>query len=85
LKAARGLPLTIVETVAFHHTPGLVREGSLAVIGAAPVANAMVDAVLRPAVPGGAGDGIDLEQIGLAYRLDEWKAIADKEVAGHCS
>jgi len=83
-----GLPLTIVETVAFHHTPGLVREGSREVLGAVHVANAMVDAVLGPAVPGEVGDGIDLaflEQAGLADRLDKWKAIADKGVVSQCS
>jgi HD-like signal output (HDOD) protein len=78
-----GLPLTIVETVAYHHAPGLVREGSREVLAAVHVANAMVDGVLGPAVPGETGDGIDLaflEQAGLADRLDKWKAIADKGV-----
>ena len=83
-----GLPLTIVETVAYHHTPGLVQEGSREVLAAVHVANAMVDAGLGPAVPGQVGDGIDLaflEQAGLMDRLDKWKAIADKVVGDQCS
>jgi HD-like signal output (HDOD) protein len=83
-----GLPLAIVETVAHHHTPGLVREGSREVLAAVHVANVLAESALGSHFPGDAEEAIDLEfleQAGLADRLPKWKAIAEQEIPGRCS
>ena len=38
-----GLPFTIVEAVAYHHTPGLVTDGERDVLAAVHVADALID------------------------------------------
>lgn len=74
-----GLPLPIVEAVAYHHSPALAATGAGDVLIAVHVADALAD---EAAVPDGAAlaDGrIDiaaLDALGLAGELGRWRSMA---------
>jgi putative nucleotidyltransferase with HDIG domain len=74
-----GLPFRIVEAVAQHHAPSRVgRRPTLDAVAAVHVANALV------AEADGAPDALDrafVESLGIAARLDGWRAAAGAEAA----
>lgn len=77
-----GMPLHIVEAVAHHHTPSSVVDGTMDVLTAVHVADALLQEVTAP--PSGAASSIDevyLSSIGLLGRLPAWRALA-REQAG---
>lgn len=77
-----GMPLHIVEAVAHHHTPSSVVDGTMDVLTAVHVADALLQEVTTP--PRGAASSIDeayLSSIGLLGRLPAWRALA-REQAG---
>jgi putative nucleotidyltransferase with HDIG domain len=67
-----GLPHLVVEAVAFHHTPSLVREGDRRVLAAVHVADTLVhEAAGTPwVVP---LDSECVELLGGAVELDRWR------------
>jgi len=78
-----GLPFQIVETVAFHHRPGLVREGPRELLAIIHVADVLVGQSAR----GGAADSVGeldtafLESGGWMTRLPEWRRLAEDELS----
>jgi putative nucleotidyltransferase with HDIG domain len=82
-----GLPLSIVEAVAFHHTPPLGSQRGFDVAAAVYVANALVNDQARvPAETEDATCSVEvahLERLGVAERLSVWIAIAASEVQKH--
>jgi HD-like signal output (HDOD) protein len=73
-----GIPIAVVETIAFHHTPGAVPEGSFDVLAALHVADALVDKAFSGA-EARSSDGVDtefLQAAGLAAELPRWLALA---------
>lgn len=65
-----GLPLPIIEAVAFHQQPERARQNGLGVVGAVHVAHAL-----------GGGQSLDeawLKRTGLAERLPEWQRLAER-------
>ncbi len=68
-----GLPLAVVEGVAWHHHPGEVTRKDIDVIAAVHLA----DAVVR----GGHPDRELVEQLGLEERLLKWRRRFQQEVA----
>jgi HD-like signal output (HDOD) protein/CheY-like chemotaxis protein len=83
-----GLPYSIVEAVAHHHTPQGAGFVGWDVVGAVHVASSLA-AELVPCNPAGhTGPGITLDldylrKLGVADDLPAWKAIAASEVAGN--
>jgi putative nucleotidyltransferase with HDIG domain len=72
LLARWGLPDSIVEAVAYHHRPEALHQPRLDAVAAVAIACGLVD------------DRVDAEYIaalGVADRLDDWRAIA-AEVGG---
>ena len=70
-----GLPLDVVETAAFHHTPSSLTEGSLELLAAFHTADALVEA----AAHGLTEESIDiafLERAGALRELPRWRSIA---------
>lgn len=79
-----GLPLTIVEAVAFHHTPSIVTEGSVETLGLVHIADAVGEALSDPSAPS-ADDALDLpflERTQLIDLLPTWRAMAAELAAG---
>jgi HD-like signal output (HDOD) protein len=75
-----GLPFTVVEAVAQHHSPGRVAEGDLQVLAAVHVAEALVEGVLvGPAAAQSLLDEAFLLKAGLMERMAGWRAIAEVE------
>lgn len=74
-----GLPDTIVEAVAHHHTAGSVPGIALDAVVAVHIANALAHE-LQPAPAGGSPHaGLDLElvqRLGLQSKLDLWRHLA---------
>jgi len=73
-----GLPNTIVETVAFHHTPTRCPALAFDVLNAVHVANALIHHAGRQTDPMLPLPGIDmahLEKLGVAGRLTEWQTL----------
>jgi HD-like signal output (HDOD) protein len=71
-----GLPFSIVETTAHHHTPTLAGNEPNPVIAAVHLADAVVDEQLSPS----GLEGLDrpyLERAGLLGELEAWRAAAD--------
>jgi HD-like signal output (HDOD) protein/ActR/RegA family two-component response regulator len=69
-----GLPLAIVEAVAFHHRPAAVSDGGREVLAALIVADAWVD--------GAPIDQDFLAACGVADRLEDWARRAADELGG---
>ena len=70
-----GLPFTIVEAVAYHHTPALVTAGARDVLMAVHVADALIH---------GGDETVDvafLESLGMANRLPHWREIAADQLS----
>lgn len=65
-----GLPLSIVEGVAFHQQPGRARQGGLSVPGAVHVAHALAGGIDL--------DEVWLEDAGLRERWPEWQRMAER-------
>lgn len=86
LLGAWGLPFSIIEAVAYHHTPGLAPEGcDRALLAAVHVADALVDC------SGGGHQGCSgdeapdrafLAHAGLLEELARWRALAEAEGVG---
>jgi HD-like signal output (HDOD) protein len=74
------LPYPIVEAVAHHDEPARVAATTFDVLGAVHVANALAH---EHASPGAAGhlDEAYLEKIGVAGKLDAWRALAAEQAA----
>jgi HD-like signal output (HDOD) protein len=79
-----GLPSTIVEAVALHHTPAHAGVQKMDVLGAVYVANILADEH-TPSCAMGAGHSFEpidpeyLEAMGVAERLSEWRNMAAKQ------
>jgi HD-like signal output (HDOD) protein/ActR/RegA family two-component response regulator len=78
-----GLPLRIVEAVAHHHMPpgGGQGDGAVDVVAAVYLAGALVSEVAPPTATrsGGTAAGLDaacVDSLGVARRLDDWRAAA---------
>ena len=77
-----GLPATIVEAVAFHHTPGNSDVHSFSPLTAVHAAN-ILEHELSKAEPCGRKEEFDaryLAAIGVQDRLERWRAEAVKSV-----
>ena len=75
-----GLPATIVEAVAFHHTPGRSDLRTFGSLAAVHVAN-VLEQELSKAEPCGKAPEIDMDYlaaIGIGDRLDTWRAEVAK-------
>ena len=70
-----GLPLDVVETAAFHHTPSQLCEGSLQMLAASHAADALVEAA-RHAPAEECLDVAFLERAGAIGELPSWRSIA---------
>jgi HD-like signal output (HDOD) protein len=78
-----GLPCSMVEAVAFHHTPGLVTAGDREALAAVHIADALIDVACaeecgRPVI-----DAFDVgfvESMGRVLELPAWRAMAREEV-----
>ncbi len=81
-----GLPYAILEAVLWHHGPGdsAPATGSFGLTGALHVANALAGefAAAVPAMRGPAVLDLDyLARVGVASRIDDWRAQVAQEVA----
>ena len=80
-----GIPITVVETVAFHHMPSAAAHaGAVDVLAALHVANALVDKLIGGA-PAPLAEAIDmgfLETSGLIGELPRWQTLAEEHLAG---
>jgi response regulator RpfG family c-di-GMP phosphodiesterase len=70
LMAMWGLPMEMVEAVAFHHAPGRLPGRGLDVVGATHIARALVGAVPM--------DERWVESAGIAPRVAAWRDLAQK-------
>jgi HD-like signal output (HDOD) protein/ActR/RegA family two-component response regulator len=81
-----GLPSTIVEAVAFHHTPGESRPRTLDTLAAVHAAAVLADELGPPlagvTVPAAAIDA-SLVDAGLATALPDWRRLAKEEHGRH--
>jgi len=74
-----GLPFSVVESVAYHHTP----SGPCDILAAVHAADALLDSSLAAteAAPSNAPlDVAFLERAGFGHELDSWRALAEEEV-----
>ena len=74
-----GLPLSIVEAVAFHHAPGQVPGGELDTLAAVHIADALLEAEQNERLDVQRESKLDLafvERAGLTAKLDVWRALA---------
>jgi HD-like signal output (HDOD) protein len=72
-----GLPYPIVEAVAYHHNPNMVREQVFDV----PTATWLADALVDQEIGGAATINTDhLETLGVLSHLPRWTAMAREEV-----
>jgi HD-like signal output (HDOD) protein len=77
-----GLPLSIVEVVARHHTPGLaVASPSQEVLAAVHSADVLVHQLRDGVACGLEVDAAFLERAGLIGQLEGWRAAAEAELA----
>ncbi|HET8938523.1 MAG TPA: response regulator [Polyangiales bacterium] len=80
-----GLPLTLVETVAYHHmpqcAPGTALDSSRAILAAVHAADALMDRTVYKVSEPGRDNKLDLifiEQCGLTKELPRWRELAAK-------
>lgn len=74
-----GLPVSIVEAVAYHHEPGLVGGGDLRVLSAVHIADALMEAATctnTRATPCGELDLAFVERQGMTASLSVWSTYA---------
>lgn len=69
-----GLPLTIMEAVAYHDRPSLLAHGPFDVLAAVHVAGALVDAT------DGALDADFVRRAGFAAQLPQWRSTIEEEL-----
>ncbi len=67
-----GLPNSVVEAVAFNHSPGRLPTDEFGVVGAVHVADALLNDDCSLDVP-------YLEKLGLSDRIDRWRELAEGE------
>jgi putative nucleotidyltransferase with HDIG domain len=79
-----GIPDEVVEAVAFHHQPSDSPADRFTALTAVHAANALENAVppTDPARCPQAIDALYLEQLGLADRVDEWRALSQAAANG---
>ncbi len=73
-----GLPHVVVEAVAHHHRPGLVREGDRRVLAAVHVADVLVHEARHP----GSAPPLDpecVDVLGGEAELDRWRGMASPD------
>jgi len=78
-----GLPCSMVEAVAFHHTPGLVKAGDRETLAAVHIADALIDVARAEECGSPILDLFDVsfvESMGRAAELPAWRAMAVEEV-----
>ena len=76
-----GLPMNIVEAVAFHHTPGSCSPMDFDVLGAVHVANALQHYLQTGGDASSSGLAVDMayiEALGMTHCLSNWLAHAEK-------
>lgn len=74
-----GLPLSIVEAVAFHHAPSQVAGRDLATLAAVHIADALLEAEQNERVDPqreGKLDAAFVERAGLTAKLEGWRGLA---------
>jgi HD-like signal output (HDOD) protein len=74
-----GLPLSIVEAVAYHNTPGLLAEGPCQVLAAVHIADALLCEPVTKSTPP-PPDVLDMEFVaraGFSDRMDEFAKMAE--------
>jgi len=79
-----GLPLSMVETVAYHHTPSNAANESRPVLAAMHAADALVDRIEYQSTSPGREGKLDLqylEKAGLVGELPRWRELAAKLLA----
>lgn len=79
-----GLPIPVVEAVAFHHQSGLAVDGPFDVVAAVHVADALIDSACGGCKGLPAESQLDLpflEKTGLAAQLPAWRRVAAEEFA----
>ena len=78
-----GLPYPLVEAVAHHHTPGQVKQREFGVLGGVYLANLLAHELLPPENGEGPScripDDVYLNELGVADRVPEWRAMAADE------
>jgi HD-like signal output (HDOD) protein len=80
-----GLPLSLVEAVAYHHEPSTMAEPPTDVVMAVHVADAFTTAPAELREDPSVGGNLDLaavERAGLLGSLPRWRAIALEELSG---
>jgi putative nucleotidyltransferase with HDIG domain len=80
-----GLPLTMVETVAYHHMPSNASVDCWPVLAAVHAADALVDLTEYKGVSPDRDHKLDLvflERAGLTAELPRWRALAAKLLSG---
>lgn len=83
-----GLPLSVVEAVAFHHTPHQVQGTELAVLAAVHAADALIESALSAgggSAPSTQLDVAFLERLSLTDQLPHWRALAEEAVGANRS
>jgi HD-like signal output (HDOD) protein len=76
-----GLPWSIVEAVAYHHTPSAITSGPRELVAVVHVADALGDALPSSDDDGESHlDSAFLEQAGFSQRLPAWRALVQEEV-----
>ena len=83
-----GLPVTIVEAVAFHHAPSSVLHDDTALVDAAHVASALAAVIVDGGDPTTCElvlDPILSSRDGIAERIRHWRVLAAEEFASSTS
>jgi HD-like signal output (HDOD) protein len=78
-----GLPFTIVETAALHHTPILASEGTTDILGAVHIADTLLKASRNNSIAHPERFGLDLEFVareGLTSELPNLIKLAEREL-----
>jgi len=79
-----GLPLSIVQSVAFHHAPQLRADGAFDIIAAVHVAGTLIDArdkINPPLEPASLMDTEFLRACGADRELPRWLGLAEQQQA----
>lgn len=79
-----GLPVTIIEAVAFHHSPSGVLHDETALVDAVHVADALADPIMAGRTPSRRDlvlDPILVARDGMEERIDAWCRIAIDETS----
>ncbi|HVM60906.1 MAG TPA: response regulator [Verrucomicrobiae bacterium] len=84
LLALWGLPVPVVEAIAFHHHPSRSALKTSGALLTCHVANVLVQGrtVIHEGVPGPSLDMAYLESLGLAGGVEEWQQAVDEIVLG---